>query len=47
VIVESRNSKLLDPRIANSRLVLYAGAAHGFLFHNPLAMARRINAFLA
>jgi pimeloyl-ACP methyl ester carboxylesterase len=47
VIVPSRNSKRLDARIANSRLVLYDGAAHGFLFHNRLAMARRINAFLA
>jgi pimeloyl-ACP methyl ester carboxylesterase len=46
VIVPVRNAGLLHGRIRNSKLVLYAGAGHGFLLQSPLAVARRITDFL-
>jgi pimeloyl-ACP methyl ester carboxylesterase len=46
VIVPPRNSRMLHGRIRGSRLTMYAGAGHAFLFQSPLAFGRRVNGFL-
>lgn len=47
VVVPVGNARMLYARIARSKLTLFGGAGHAFLFQDPLAVARRINAFLA
>jgi pimeloyl-ACP methyl ester carboxylesterase len=44
--IPPRNGRLLHARIRGSKLVLYAGAGHGFMFQTPLAAGRRFDSFL-
>jgi pimeloyl-ACP methyl ester carboxylesterase len=46
LIVPARNATLLHGRIRNSKLVVYRGAGHAFLFQSPLTVAARVNRFL-
>ena len=46
-MVPTKNSYLLAEHLPNARLKIYADAAHGFLFQQPVEFATDVGAFLA
>ena len=45
MVVPAENARLLHTRIRGSKLAIYAGTGHPFLFQSPLAVARRVSRF--
>jgi pimeloyl-ACP methyl ester carboxylesterase len=46
IMVPTPNSRLLAEHLPNARLLIYPGAAHGFLYQYPAEFAAEVNAFL-